>query len=191
VQVSILDANGKIVRSMRGTKSAGINRVWWDLRYSPSPEILLRTPPIYASWMQVSERGRPIGGRMSLLGSPGTYQVKLTVDGHDFTQPLIVIKDPHSGGTDADIRTQFTFLQSVQQNLRQAGAMIEQIENARKQVESVNHGSEGANEVQVKSGAEDLDHKLIALEENLYQLRITAVRMACAGRLSWSRSSRT
>jgi photosystem II stability/assembly factor-like uncharacterized protein len=173
VQVSILDANGKSVRDLRGTKNAGINRMWWDLRYSPSSEIVLRTPPMNASWMKVGERGRPIGGRMSLLAPPGAYQVKLTVDGHDFTQPLTVIKDPHSSGSEADIRAQFAFLQSVQENLRQAGAMIEQIENARKQLESVSSRSEGGSDLQAKSGADDLDHKLTALEENLYQLRIT------------------
>jgi hypothetical protein len=173
IQVSILDASGKTVRSLKGTKNPGINRVWWDLRYLPSPEIVLRTPPMHASWLKVSERGRPIGGRMSLLALPGTYQVKLTVNGHDFTQPLTVIKDPHSGGSEADIRIQFAFLQSVQENLQQAGAMIEQIENTRKQLESMNSGGEGGSDAQVKSGSEDLDRKLIAVEENLYQLRIT------------------
>ncbi len=105
---------------------------------------------------------------MSLLAVPGVYKVKLTVDGRDFVQPLTVVKDPHSGGSEANIRAQFGFLQTVQENLLQAGAMIEQIESTRKQLESVSESG-----VQVKSGSEDLDQKLIAVEENLYQLRIT------------------
>jgi hypothetical protein len=172
VQISILDASGKVVRSLHGTKASGMNRVWWDLRYDPSPEITLRTPPIYASWMHVGEKGRPAGGRMSLLAPPGKYQIKLTVAGAVFTQPLTLIKDPHSGGTEADIRAQFAFLQSVQGNFRQAGEMVDRIENARKQVESLGAG-ENAGEVQIKAGAQELDHKLIAIEENLYQLRLT------------------
>ena len=173
IQLSILDASGKVVRSLRAAKMPGINRVWWDLRYNPPPEITLHMPPIYASWMQIPEKGRPAGGRMALLAPPGTYQVKLSVGGHDYTRPLTVIKDPHSGGTEADIRAQFAFLQSVQDNLRHAGATVEQIENARKQLESVSSAGENTGEVQIKAGAEDLDKKLVAIEENLYQLRIT------------------
>ena len=45
---------------------------------------------------------------MVILEPPGTYSVKLTVNGRDFIQPLTVIKDPHSGGTEADITAQNT-----------------------------------------------------------------------------------
>ena len=79
INLSILDAAGKTVRSLRATKDAGINRVWWDLRYAPLPSAILHTSPIYASWMKVPEKGRPTGGRMTLLASPGKYMVKLTV----------------------------------------------------------------------------------------------------------------
>ncbi|MBV8053180.1 MAG: hypothetical protein JOZ80_18475 [Acidobacteriaceae bacterium] len=173
VQLLVLDASGKVVRSLRATNAPGLNRVWWDLRYNPSSEITLRMPPIYASWMQVPEKGRTAGGRLALLAPPGAYRVKLNVGGHDYTQPLTVIKDPHSGGTEADIRAQFAFLESVQENLRHAGAVVDQIENARKQLESVSSAGENTGEVQIKAGAEDLDKKLVAIEENLYQLRIT------------------
>jgi len=164
VRVSILDGKGDTVTDLRGTKNAGINRVWWDLRYAPTPEIRLRTPPIYASWMRVPAAGRSAGGRISMLAPPGTYTVKLSVDGQDFTQKLTVVKDPHSSSTEVDIRAQFTFMQSVRDNLIEAGQMVDQVEILRKQIGDL---APRVNE------AAALDQALVGFEENLYQLRIS------------------
>ena len=56
---------------------------------------------------------------MVILEPPGTYSVKLTVNGRDFTQPLTVIKDPHSGGTEADIAAQNTLLLDIRREMDQ------------------------------------------------------------------------
>jgi len=169
VNISVLDAGGKAVRSLHGTKDAGINRIWWDLRYDPLPSATLRTSPIYASWMKVPEKGRPLGGRMSLLASPGKYTIKLTVDGQDYTQPLLLIKDPHSAGTESDVRAQFAFLETVEQNAKSVDDMIDRAELLRKQVA----GLENTDSDQLKTAAGGLYKKLTAFEENLYQLRVT------------------
>jgi hypothetical protein len=172
VRITIIDEKGQTIRTIPGTKNAGINRVWWDLRGAPSPEIVLRTSPIYASWMRVGPKGRPIGGRLSLLAPPGAYKVKLTVGGQQFTQPLAILKDPHSSGTEADIRSQYAFLQGVQTNLKNVGEMINQVETLRKQTEDLKNAS-NASSTQVRNTAGVLDQKLTEFEENLYQLRIT------------------
>jgi hypothetical protein len=119
--------------------------------------------------MKVPEKGRPIGGRMSLLASPGKYTVKLTAGGQDYTQPLLVIKDPHSAGTDADIRAQFAFMESVEQNASKVNEMIDQAEILRKQITTL----QNVDAEQVKIAATRLYEKLTGFEENLYQLRIT------------------
>ncbi len=165
VQITILDAKGDTVRTLRGTKNIGINRVQWDLRFMPSDEIRLRTPPIYGAWMRVPPDGRQAGGRMTLLASPGVYTIKLTVGGKDYTQRLTVLKDPHSAGTEADIHAQFTFLQTLRGDLNAAADMTNQIEILRKQVEDL--------KARLKEEAVALDTALINLEENLHQLRIT------------------
>ena len=169
VRLTILDKNGKIVRIMHGTKNAGINRVWWDLRYAPLPKVVLRTSPIYASWMNIPEKGRSIGSRMSLLASPGKYTVKLIVNGQALTQPLVVVKDPHSAGTEADIDAQFAFLETVEQNAKDVGEMISQSEDARKELASLENSPTG----DIKKAASGLNQDMTDLEENLYQLRIT------------------
>ena len=63
--------------------------------------------------MRVSPEGwrpAPDGGRLSILAPPGNYTVKLDVGGQSFTQPLTVIKDPYSEGTEGDIQAQMTTL---------------------------------------------------------------------------------
>jgi photosystem II stability/assembly factor-like uncharacterized protein len=183
VTIAILDAQGQTVRTLPGTKNAGINRVYWDLRYTPTPEIRLFTSPIYASWMQVGPEGRPAGARLSLLAGPGTYNVKLSAGGKELTERLLVLKDPHSGGSEADIRLQFTFLQSVQNNFVQVGQMVTQIETLRKQLQALGGSQQGSD---LKGGAAALEEQLIEIEGGLHQLRITGGQdgMRWAGKLT-------
>src|SRR5204863_4579422 len=110
VKIQVLDAAGQLARTLEGTKRAGLNRVYWDLRYEQSKPILLRTSPLYAPEVTVGPEGtRPLpeggGGRISVLAPPGTYTVKLIAGGQELTQPLTVRKDPNSGGTAPDIQT--------------------------------------------------------------------------------------
>ena len=165
VRIDILDAQEQTVRTLRGSKIVGINRVQWDLRYSPSMDIRLRTPPIYAAWLRVPPEGRTAGGRIQILAPPGVYTVKLTASDKEYTQKLTVIKDPHSAGSEAEIGAQFTFMQSLRDNLNAVGEMINQVERIRQQVEHPN--------AEVMTQAEKLDHELISFEENLHQLRIS------------------
>jgi hypothetical protein len=169
-RIDILDGVGNKVRTLPVAPRPGMNRVWWDLRYAPEGDVRLRTSPMFASWMKVGAEGRPAGGRLTLLASPGSYTVKLTVGGHEFTQPLKVIKDPHSAGTEADIRAQFTLLQSIRDDMLAAGEMVNKVELLRKQVEDLESKPSAA---QVKPAAETFDAKLIDFEQHLYQLKLT------------------
>ena len=45
VQLQVLDADGTVVRDLRTTARAGLNRVTWDLRYEPPRLIAMRTTP--------------------------------------------------------------------------------------------------------------------------------------------------
>jgi photosystem II stability/assembly factor-like uncharacterized protein len=164
IGIGILDAQGKTVRTLRGTKNAGINRVRWDLRYAESNEIRLRTAPTYGAWMRVPAEGRAAGGRIQILAPPGVYSVKLSVGGQDYTQKLTVIKDPHSAGTEADIRAQFTFLTALRDSVNSAGEMVNRVELIRQQLGKM---------TDLKPQAEDLDRSLTSFEENLEQLKVT------------------
>jgi hypothetical protein len=148
--------------------------VWWNLRNEQSKEVRLRTSPLYAPEIRVNAEGwRPLpeGGRMNILMPPGTYIVKLSVDGQEAgTQPLKVLIDPNAGGSDADIQAQTAMLMSLRKDLESAADMTNQIEMIRGQLESMHQIVRDAS---VKSTADDLDKKLTEIEDNLIQRKFS------------------
>src|SRR5207253_4315875 len=99
LKLVIADASGKTVRTLTVGKdaAAGINRVWWDLRTDPTPDIKLRTPPLHVPDFAMNADGTrkfPTGGPLSVLVAPGTYTVRLVGGGAEHAQPLVVRKDP-------------------------------------------------------------------------------------------------
>jgi hypothetical protein len=175
VKLEIKDAGGKVVRTLDGTKEAGINRVWWDLTYEPSTEIKLRTKPRYAPWVKMGDDGtRPypgFGGRIRALVPPGTYNVTLKVGGEESTQSLEVRKDPNSEGTPADIDTQVTRLLQIREDMNSVVEMVHKLEWTRKQLYDLKdvHGTDEA----IGKAIDELDKKLLAAEDGLLQTRLT------------------
>jgi photosystem II stability/assembly factor-like uncharacterized protein len=87
VKITISDIDGKAVRSLTGSKEAGLNRVQWNLRGNP--------PPRPAGAPAGGGRGGGGGaGRFGALAGPlvdpGVYFVKLTVGGKDYTTKVRV-----------------------------------------------------------------------------------------------------
>ena len=77
VKISIADATGKAIRTMDGTKQAGINRVLWNL--GPNPSV-------------AQGQGGGRGGPPPAV-EPGTYLVTLTAAGKTLTKPVTVLQD--------------------------------------------------------------------------------------------------
>ena len=197
VKIRIEDAKGQLVRTINGTKTAGINRVTWDLRMEQTKEVRLRTSPAYAPEIGNGKEGwrlAPDGARMSLLMPPGTYTVKLSVGSTEATPTgqLIVKKDPNSEGTEVDIDAQVAMLFELRKDLESAADMVNQIEVIRSQLYSITAllseppasagGTEtagvppataGSDYAVIKKAADDLDKKLIDVEDNLIQRRLT------------------
>ncbi len=177
VKIRIEDARGQTVRTITGTKSVGINRVTWDLRGEQTKEVRMRTSPAYAPEIQVGAdgtRSAPGAPRMSILLPPGNYTVKLSAGGQEMSQPLVVKKDPNSSGTEADIAAQMEVLVEVRKDLETAADMVNQIEVVRSQLYSINALLSGDQTVaQLRMQADNLDKKLIEVEENLIQRKLT------------------
>jgi photosystem II stability/assembly factor-like uncharacterized protein len=171
--IKITDAQGQAVTTVRGTRTAGMNRVWWNLRTDQSKEVRLRTSPAYAPEVRLNNEGwraLPEGGRMTMLAPPGNYTVKLTVDGQEYSQPLTVLKDPNTGATDEDIQKQLAMLYELRKDLESAADMVNQIESIRSQLDNLEMLVKAKD---VKDAAEALDKKLIDIEENLIQRKLT------------------
>jgi hypothetical protein len=177
VTIRIADAAGAVVRTLPGTRDRGINRVMWNLQDTPSMPIRMRTTPLYADWVDLGpNRVRGGGNGISILQPPGNYTVSLEVDGRTFSQPLRVLKDPNSEGTEADIAAQQVALKAMRADHDSAASAINRIEWTKRQLldlEAIlrDQGGTGAAEILQQSSA--LTRKLIAVEENLIQLRTT------------------
>jgi photosystem II stability/assembly factor-like uncharacterized protein len=80
VKISIADVTGRVIRTIDGTKSAGINRVMWNLAPT-SPQA------------QGGGFGGGFGRGAVVTVEPGTYIVTLEVGGKKLTKPLQVLQD--------------------------------------------------------------------------------------------------
>ncbi len=176
VKVKIKDAAGETIRELEGTKKAGINRIWWDLKGEESTEIKLRTKPLHADWVDLGEeRWRKSNvGRIAVLVPPGEYTVSLEVDDKEYSQNLAVLKDPHAEGTEADIRVQTEMLFDLREDMNQTAAAINRIEWIRRQLYDLKAVVADLGDAEgIESGAEELDGTLVALEEKLTQMKTT------------------
>jgi hypothetical protein len=175
VQLKISNAAGKTLRTLRGTGNAGINRVYWNLEDENSIPVRMRTTPLYADWVDLGpQRVRTVAGGLSILQPPGQYTVTLEVEGRTYTQPLRVLKDPNSEGTEAEIAAQVAMLERVRGDVDTASSAINRIERIRRQLydlADVLREQPGSAEL-VRAG-DSLGKKLVGVEERLIQLRLT------------------
>jgi photosystem II stability/assembly factor-like uncharacterized protein len=173
VRITILDGKGQTVRTLQGTRAAGLNRVHWNLRYEPTRQVRLRTSPLYAPDVRVGPEGwrsAPGAGELSILAPPGTYTVKLSAGGRELSQPLVVRKDPNSAGTEADLQAQMTMLFELRRDLDAGADLVNQIELIRGQIDGLRTL---VGDAAVLKAGDELDQKLIALEMNFIELKMT------------------
>jgi len=152
VTLEILDAKGEVVRTFsseggaprtqtgpadpdedmrprggasapRLTKSAGLNRFTWDLRY-------------VGPWSAATRSASPGGGPMAV---PGSYSVRLTVGGTPMTQPLTVKTDPRNeadGVTLADLREQFEISTRVRDLVSEVNQLVWRVREGKRRLAS-------------------------------------------------------
>jgi photosystem II stability/assembly factor-like uncharacterized protein len=177
VQVSVRDSSGHTVRTLKATKTAGVNRVWWDLRYDSTKAIRLKTSPLYAPDIVVaadSSRPSPGAQRFALLAPPGTYTLDLTVGNRVVSQKLTVLKDPHSTGTEGDVREQMKFMTALSGDMNTTVDCIDELESLRVQLMDFERnlgGGEG--DKPIRAAADSLTTKLVDLESRILQLKNT------------------
>jgi hypothetical protein len=92
-------------------------------------------------------------GQTPPLVHPGTYTVVLKVNGKEYKESVVVIKDPNTKSTDAEILKQYNFGIKLYTATRTTLSLIDEMEQLR-----------------AKLVAKKNDKKSIALEEKIYQL---------------------
>ncbi len=102
---------------------AGAHRFIWDMFYTPLQEP--RNYPISAIFMDTPPE--PHGPAVA----PGTYSVRLTVDGQSFLQPLTVKMDPRVPATPAELKQQTTLSMQCYKGVLAARAMQQRLTKVR------------------------------------------------------------
>jgi photosystem II stability/assembly factor-like uncharacterized protein len=176
VTFTIQDAAGTTVRTLKAQGQAGLNRQMWNLQFEPTVEARIKVSPLYAPEVVVGPEGVPAAGigRISILAPPGRYTVKLAAAGREMSQSLEVRKDPNSGGSEEGIQAQTAMVKEVQASLEDAVKMVNRIENVRRMLAELKSSlGREADGRPLIAGADSLDATLLAVEEQLHQVRST------------------
>jgi photosystem II stability/assembly factor-like uncharacterized protein len=137
---------------------AGLNRFIWDLRYTDAARF-----PGLILWAGEMRGPRAV---------PGSYQVKLTINGQTFTQSFEVKKDPRLSTSPEDFAKQFDLLLKIRDKLTETHNAITEIRDVRRQVNDLTRRLQGQpNSKAIMDAAKSLNAKMTAIEETLYQTK--------------------
>ena len=179
VTLEILDSSGAVVRHLSSRSIApvaeaarppepnfwlaapesvptavGTNRVNWDVRYD--------APPAFTHTFEINANpGLTPPSPEGPLALPGTYTVRLTVDGRRYTQPLRVRNDPRSPATFADLRSQHALQMAIYGGLEASWGWYHEVAALRAAV-----AADTGAPAEVASAAKTLDSTLAALAGN-------------------------
>ena len=96
------------VRTPVPASAPGMQRFVWDLRYARPSALGAKGPSNDGVW-----------------APPGRYTVKLTVDGHDYSQPLVVKPDPRVKVSQAALQREFELARKVEAAQLQVSAPLD------------------------------------------------------------------
>ncbi len=133
----------------------GHNRFTWNLRTNEAKRF-----PGLIMWS-----GGTIGPRVI----PGTYQARLKAGDQTAVTSFEIKQDPRSTATPADLKAQFDFVTSVHDKLSEVNGQITRIREVRKQLTDVK--KRVSDNKAIVAAANDLDKKMTAVEEALYQTK--------------------
>jgi hypothetical protein len=136
----------------------GLNRFAWNLRY-----------PEAAKFEGLVLWG---GGTDGPRVPPGNYKVRLTVGDETMTAGAQLKQDPRTSASQADLQAQFDFLLAANRKLGEIHQQIERIREVRTQLTSIRtRAGKGDAAKPIVAAAKDLDKKMTAIEEALYQTK--------------------
>ena len=141
----------------------GMNRFVWDMRY--------------AGASVVSGEAEPEFGLAGPLALPGTYEVRLKVDGQTRSQSVELLSDPRITATRQDLETQFSPLVRIRDKLSETHQAVTRVRRIRSQVAA------WVDRVEGKDGREALSKAKDSLEEKLSAVESELMRTATSGRV--------
>jgi hypothetical protein len=142
----------------RASNRAGINSFAWNMRYPDASS--------FAGLIMWA------AGTQGPVAPPGTYQVRLLVDGAPVaTERFALKKDPRSTATPADYAAQFAFLQQVREKTSQANDAVKTIRWVRAELADREKRLTGSALSELQSLATPLRGELAVVEDSIYQTK--------------------
>ena len=145
-------------RPPRVANKAGLNMFAWNLRYADAStfdDIIL--------WA---------GGTQGPVAPPGTYRVRLRVDGTEIaTDSFVVRKDPRTKATMTDLREQVAFLLKIRDRVSEANDAVKQIRAIKQQLDDRESKATGTSGVSTTVLVRALREALSMVEDSIYQTK--------------------
>ena len=177
VIIDILDAKGSVIRTFGQdtaarpagpggggrfggftpppAKVAGLQRFTWDLNYAGAT-----TFPGMVLW------GATTAGPAA---PPGTYKVRINVDGKTQIQPVTVKRNPlNTDASDADLQAQFDLAIKIRDKMTEANQAVIEIRNVKAQVAD---RLKRADDAALKSSGDQLTTNAGGVEKDVYQVQ--------------------
>jgi hypothetical protein len=181
ITLSFLDAQGWLIKAysgsmkasdtatanktpeLRAPAEAGMNRFIWPMRY---PEARL----VPGEKLLTDKVVGP-------LAPPGTYQVRLDVNGTTQTQTFALLKDPRVAASQADFDAQFAFLLQIRDKLSVTHDAVNTLRRLRQQVDEWTQRAAGHDGAEaVSQAAQRVKDKLATVEDVLIQVNYRGAR---------------
>ena len=190
VRIQIENAAGDTIRTLSGRGAPGVNRIWWDLRYEPTKQPRLRTPPPGMDWVPLGPDGwRPLRtwdldlfrGQVGPRVVPGTYTVRMVRGEEEQTTTVEVLKDPYATGTLADLEEQVTLGLVLRDEIDDIVDMINDLEWTRSQLDDLQRRLADEDETgdaidAVVAESQRLETLAIEVEDRLFDIYLTGAR---------------
>ncbi|TVR72032.1 MAG: glycosyl hydrolase [Sphaerobacteraceae bacterium] len=182
VELAILDKDGNELRSFSSNDGllptgSGAHRFQWDLRLEGAEDV--RDPDLI-TWNTMGTMVSSIGKGPMVI--EGEYQVRLTVDGEEFTQPLLIKNDPRLEADPSALVEQFNMLIDIRDVITGINRLIDHTSDLRKQAIAWHDrtaGVEGKEEI--ASEAEKLIAELDDIRPKLIDVNIWQSQLYASG----------
>jgi photosystem II stability/assembly factor-like uncharacterized protein len=183
VKIVVLDDKNQLITQLKVDSSIiGINRIWWDLRYSKYVLPPLLTKPRGKDWVPLDAAGQrnmmiydlDIGpGLEAPLVLPGKYTIRMTAGGKTYDQTLTILKDPNTKSSMEEIKGQYAFSLGLYKNINTCIELIKNMEELRANALSVVKFDPSD---ATKKTAKELEQELWLAEGKIHDIYQTGAR---------------
>jgi photosystem II stability/assembly factor-like uncharacterized protein len=166
IELEFLEENGNVIKTFSNhakdkkdslAVEPGTNQFVWNMQYEDAKKF----DGMILWWANTS-------GPKAI---PGTYQVKLKVDGDSIMQKFEIMNDPRVASTKDDLKRQFEFLIEIRDKLSEAHQAIIDIRKVNGQISALKSRLNEDNHAALLAQIKALEESMKSVEENLYQTR--------------------